>query len=458
MITNTSQPKYFWKNLKFIKIMLSVALPVAFQFLISTSINMADTVMISSLGGAEIAAVGLVNQYVFFFIISCFGITSTGSIFFSQYFGDKDIKNIKKYLRITLHLNILVAVLFTVLSIIFPYQIMKLLIPDEEVVKVGITYLVLIATTFIPTAISMAFNTALRSSNRAKETLLVTIVSFFTNIIFNYIFIFGKFGAPALGVVGAAIGTIVARAFELILLTYLASTKKNRAFNLLPDNLLKIEFNGIKRFIQIGYAVIIGEIFWALGQLLFSLAYSRIGKDATAAIQLSNTIQNIFFILVNSSNSAAAVIIGQVLGANRKDKAESYSRYFLQIVFIIGLISSLVLILTPNLLMTLFTGVEPHIHKMSVNLLMIRGIFITFRFINGMLYVGIFRAGGLTKIPTLIEMATMWIFAIPFSFIGVLVLKLPIEWIFVIVSLEEFIKFFLIWPLYKKKSWLNNIT
>lgn len=450
--------KIFLSDKKFLRMMLSVAIPVSIQFLISTSINMADTVMISSLGGSEIAAVGLINQFVFFFFVTCFGVCSTGAVFFSQYFGYNDIKSVRKYLTTIMQFSILIGSIFTILSLLYPYQIMKILIPDESVINVGISYLRLISLTFIITAISQCFNTVLRSCNRTKEPLMVSIVSFFVNISFNYIFIFGKLGFPAMGVSGAALGTVIARIIEIIMLTIMIVKNSPGEHSLMPTNLLKFESKIIKRYFQIGTTIIIAEILWSLGQLLFAIAYARIGKDATASIQLTTTIQNIFFIVVNAVNTSATVLIGQTLGSGKIDKADKYSKYFLQITSILGIISLILLSTMPDLFMKIYTNIEPHVYITSINLLIIRGIFIPFRFLDGMLYTGIFRAGGETKIPFLIEFATMWAFAIPMAFIGVLILKWPIEWIFMIVSIEEFIKFFLILPLYKKKRWLNNLT
>lgn len=450
--------KFFFSDKKFIRALIAVALPLSLQYLISTSINMADTVMISSLGGAEIAAVGLVNQYVFFFAVIIFGVSSAGGVFFSQYYGNKDEDNVRKYLSLIMQISAFVAIIFTLISLLFPNQIMQILIPDDEVKVYGVSYLTLVALTFIPNAMSMSFNAVLRSVNRVKEPLLASVISFFINVFFNYIFIFGKFGAPALGVAGAALGTIIARYFEVILLTFFINRHNYELFNVKPIKLFKIDVEKIKKFLPIATPIIMAEMFWALGQLLFAMAYSRIGKEATAAIQLTGTIQNVFFIIVNSLDSSAAVIIGQNLGRSKRDRVERYAKYFIQITVIIGLLSLATLSGLPNILMKIFSGIEKNVYEISIRLLIIRGIFIPFRFINGVLIVGFFRAGGLTKKPLIFELCTMWIFAIPMSFIGVLLMHLPIEWVFTIVSLEEFIKFFFMIYLYNKKEWLNNIT
>ncbi|MDO5026685.1 MAG: MATE family efflux transporter [Tissierellia bacterium] len=454
----TLNNKYFWKDRLFIKTMLAVALPVAVQFLISTSINMADTVMISSLGSAEIAAVGLVNQFVFFFMVATFGFCSAGAVFFSQFYGDRNMEEVRRYLSITLQLVTILSLIFTVISLIWSKEIMRLLIPDEEVIFYGAGYLRLIALTFVMTGISQALNTVLRSVNRAFEPLLVSIVAFFTNVFFNYIFIFGKLGAPALGVRGAAVGTIIARFVEIVLLLAFVFFRRPNDHTIKPIEIFAFHKEILRKFFKIALPIIIAEVFWSLGQLMFSVAYARIGKDATAAVQLTNTIQNLFFILVNAINTAAAVLIGQSLGANDKDYAKTQASYFISITLMFGLVSTAFLSLLPDLLLKIYNNLDPAIYQMARNLLIIRGLFIAFRFLNGMLFVGIFRAGGETKLPLIFELLTMWVFAIPASFIGVLLFKLPVELIFTIVSTEELIKFILIFPLYKKNRWLKTIT
>ena len=452
------EKKYFFNDSRFIKIVLSVALPISIQFLISTSINMADTVMISSLGGSEIAAVGLVNQFVFFFMVACFGISSAGGVFFSQYYGYKDNDSVRRYLSLTLQLSVIVSGIFTLASLVFPNQIMKILIPDESVIVHGAEYLRLIAFTFIPTSISMCYNTVLRAVNRAKEPLFVSFIAFILNVVFNYIFIFGKFGAPAMGVAGAALGTIIARVVEFIILEFIIRRDTVKTQLISPLDLFKIDFERIKKFIPIATPIILAELFWSLGQLMFAMAIARIGKDASAAINLTNSFQIFFFIIVYSLNTSGAILIGQTLGSNRINRAERYARYFLQLNTSVGVISLILLVAIPQVFMMIYSGLEANIYDMAIRLLIIRGIFIPFRFINGMLFVGIFRAGGETKTPLIMELSTMWLFAVPMSFICVLIFKWPIEYVFALISFEEFIKTFLIWPLYKKKKWLKNIT
>lgn len=448
----------FLKDHAFLRRMLAVALPVAIQFLISTSINMADTVMISSLGDASIAAVGLVNQFVFFFLIVVFGISSAGAVFYAQHFGHDDLPGVRRFLVISLQLSTIIAIPFTVICLLWPQTIMRFLIPDLEVIAIGVGYLRIVALTFIFTGLSQSFNTVLRTVNRNKEPLAVSTLTFFTNVFFNYIFIFGHFGAPALGAVGAGVGTLIARILEVLFLGVLVFKGRKGHADVRPVRLHRFDPEGIRRYFKIALPIITAETLWSFGQLLFAIAYARIGKEATAAIQLTATIQNVFFILTNAISSAAAVVIGQTLGANEHDKSLLYSGYFIQLTLLIGALSAVILILLPDLLLAIYSGLAPELYQSARLLLIIRGAFIVFRFVNGMLFVGILRPGGDTKVPLYLEIFTMWVYAIPAAFFCVLVLHWPISLVFIVVSFEEVIKTFLIVPRFRKRLWIQNIA
>lgn len=448
----------FHRDRAFLKQMMQVALPVSVQNLIATSINMADTVMISSLGDASIAAVGLVNQFVFFFMVICFGICSAGAVFYAQYFGSGDTKNVRRFLSIAIQFTVVVSVVFMAVSLLFPTQILRWLIPDETVIQAGTAYLQIIALTFLFMGISMTLNTLLRSVNRANEPLRVSIVAFVTNVVFNYLFIFGVAGFPKLGVAGAAVGTLIARTLEIILLIVLLTRRREGIEPMTPIGLWAWNRKYTVRYFGIAAPIILAETLWSFGQLLFAAAFARIGKSAAAGMQLTATIQNVFFIMVNSLAAAAAVMIGHSIGGNKPEQAYNQSRYFVQLTVTVGLLSTAVLVLLPDALLAIYQNLDPDLHALAVRLLIIRGAFITLRFLNGMLFVGIMRAGGDTRVPMLFEMATMWVFAIPATFFCVLVLHWPIEWVFILMSTEELVKVFLMLPRYFSKKWMRNIT
>lgn len=209
-----------FKDKAFMKGMLAIAVPVAIQNLISSSVNMIDTLMISSLGQASIAAVGLANQVFFLYILITFGINSGSSIFIAQFWGKEDIPSIKKVMGLAITLSTIAGTVFTFAAFFFPTQIMSILIKEPEVIKLGAEYLRIVSLSYTVTAISFAFSISLRTTGRPNVPLKVSIISFLTNTVFNYILIFGHLGFEPMGVKGAAIGTLIARIVEILLILY----------------------------------------------------------------------------------------------------------------------------------------------------------------------------------------------------------------------------------------------
>lgn len=449
---------WFFQDHRFLKEVFAVALPIAFQLLITTSINITDTVMISSLGSAEIAAVGLVNQFVFFFQIICFGIGGAGAVFIAQHFGNRDERKVRIYLSITMQAAVFLSILFSIGAIFFPDRIMGLIVQDPRVQDLGMRYLRPVGFTFPFFAVSFSLITVLRGVNRAREPLMVSIISFATNVAFNYIFIFGKFGAPQLGVVGAAVGTVISRVVETVILIILVSHHRPGFMDVRPLELFHWHGEEVRRCLPAATPIVLAETSWSFGQLVQAVAFAMAGKEVVAAVQLTNSINNIFFIIIDALCSSASVLLGQRLGAGELKRAETMATYFMQFVTVVSAISAAILILFPDALMMLFSGIEPVVAERSHNLLLIRGVAAPFRFWNSMIFVGILRAGGETKWSFYFELMSIWLYAVPIAFLGVAVFHWPFELTFFLVSAEEMVKMLFIYPLYRKKTWVRNLT
>ncbi|MGO1469658.1 MAG: MATE family efflux transporter, partial [Tissierella sp.] len=410
----------FWKDKVFLKAMIAIALPIALQNLIISSLNMVDTLMISNLGEASIAAVGLANQIFFFYTIINFGIHSGSSIFISQYWGKRDVKNIRKTLGIALFLTTIVGTFFTIAGFFFPKLLMNIFTHEKEVVRLGVEYLRIVSLSYFITGISFAYSIALRSTGRPKVPMKVSAVSFVTNTLFNYVLIFGKFGFPALGVKGAAIGTLIARGIETIFLLYVVY-KEIGPLSATIKELMDWNKSFIKKYIHIISPVVLNEAFWSLGQIMYSIAYARIGKEATAAVQLTTTIQNIFFVLVKGLANACAVMIGNKIGRGEsKEDIYEYAVKFISIALLTGIILGGTMVLTPDLTLKLFDNLEAEVYRSAKLLLTFMGLtfFIRSYTITGI--VGVLRGGGDTKFSMFLEMGAVWAIGVPLAFIGAL--------------------------------------
>lgn len=447
----------FWKDKIFLKSMLSIAIPIALQNLITSSLNMVDTLMISSLGQASIAAVGLANQLFFFYILISFGINSGSSIFIAQFWGKEDVASIRKVLGLALSISTIVGVIFTILAFFFPEYIMRIFIKEPEVIKLGSDYLRIVSLSYIITAIGFSYSVALRSTGRPNVPMIVSAISFVTNTVFNYLLIFGKFGFPELGVKGAAWGTVIARVVEITIIIYsVYSTKGPLSANL--KELLNWDKDFVNKYLKTTYPVIVNEAFWSLGQVMYSIAYARIGEEATAAIQIANTIQNVFFVVVRGLANACTVMVGNKIGAGEETEAYDYAIKFLSISTITGLILGLALSLTPDLTLKLFRGLDPELYDVTKKLLITMGFFFVIRMFNSTAIVGVLRGGGDTKFSAYLDIVGAWIIGVPLAFFGALVLRLPVYYVLALVSVEEIFKALVALPRMLSKKWIKNVT
>ncbi|MDY0256419.1 MATE family efflux transporter [Gudongella oleilytica] len=446
-----------FKDKTFMKGMLAIAVPVAIQNLISSSVNMIDTLMISSLGQASIAAVGLANQVFFLYILITFGINSGSSIFIAQFWGKEDIPSIKKVMGLAITLSTIAGTIFTAAAFFFPTQIMSVLIKEPEVIKLGAEYLRIVSLSYTITAVSFAFSISLRTTGRPNVPLKVSIISFLTNTVLNYIFIFGHLGLEPMGVKGAAIGTLIARIVEIILILYaIYGTKSILAASV--KELMSWHKDFLKKYIETTYPVVITEGFWALGQVLYAMAYARIGEEATAAVQLTNTIQNLFFVVVRGLANACNIMVGAKIGGGDEKVAYDYAIRFIFLSTISGLALGIIMALTPDIVLKLFRGLDPNLYETSRALLIVLGITFVIRVYNTIAIVGVLRAGGDTKIAMRIDLGTVWLIGVPLAFIGALVLKLPIHQLVLLVTLEEVVKALVGIPIIKSGKWIKNLT
>ena len=280
----------------FLKKMLLIAVPIMLQNLVSSSLNMVDTIMIGKLGEVEIAAVGIANQYFFLFHMIILGLSAGCSVFISQYWGMKDFKNIKRIIGLGLLSAIVASIVFMISGFINPERIILIFNKDSQVMEIGGRYLSIVLFSYIFTAISLIYSFSLRSIGNTITPLIVNVIALLTNVFLNYVLIFGKFGVPALGVEGAALATLIARVIEalvIIIFVYKGKGVLAAKFSELKD--LSMAF--VKRSYKIIIPVLLNDLLWASASLIYSVVYGRMGIEATASVQICNTVNNMFMVV-----------------------------------------------------------------------------------------------------------------------------------------------------------------
>ncbi|AOY78080.1 MATE family efflux transporter [Clostridium formicaceticum] len=443
------------KDKQFYKTLLAIALPIALQNLISSSLNLVDTVMIGKVGEIEIAAVGLANQFFFIFVLLLFGINSGSSIFISQFWGKKDVANIRRVLGIALVFGGIISLVFAGLALFLPQMVLKFFTRDIETIALGSTYLSVVSLSYLATAISFSYSFGARSIGEAKLPMIISSISLITNTILNYLFIFGMGFIPPMGVKGAAFATLLSRIIEMLLLLWIIYSKEHPLAGKVKE-MLDLSQSFLRNFFKTTSPVILNEGFWSLGMTMYLAAYARISTEAVAAVHISNTVQNLFMVIAFGIANACTVMIGNEIGANHQEKAISYAKRFSILGVLVGLFIGITLFLSTPFVVSFFNISEVVRHS-AIRILMVFSVVMGAKVFNAILVVGILRGGGDTKFSLFLEMGSVWLIGVPLAFLGALVLKLPVYWVVALVSLEEIVKALIGIPRVISKKWVRNI-
>lgn len=437
--------------------MLTIALPVIIQHLISIGLNLVDTIMIGRLGEPELAAVGIANRFFMIFGLFCFGFYSGCSVFISQYWGVKDIKNIRRVFGIEIMSGLLVSVLFSFLALVFPAAIMRIFIKDALVIEYGIQYLRIIGLAYIFIAVSFALSFNSRSIHRVKMTVVINTIAISINTFLNYILIYGKFGFPELGVRGAAIATVIARFLEFALLLYFIYKDRSHPLAGSLKELFDWDRTFLMKVYKTAFPVFINEATWVLGTSVYYIAYGMIGTDAVATVQVSTTISDFFQSFFFGIGSACAVMIGNELGRDNKDLAYSLGIKFIKITATVSVVTGLLLYLMRNPIINFYDFKESTNYMLEMSLIVF-SLFMLPKMLTYMIIVGVLRSGGDTRYCMFLDLFFIWLVGIPLAFISVLVMDWPIHLVLAAVFSEEIIKILVVSKRIKSKKWLNNLV
>lgn len=448
--TNSRVDKEFLRN------MLKIALPIILQNLVTSSLNMIDTVMVGRLGEVEIASVGIANQYFFFYNMILIGVSAGCSVFISQYWGKRDYTNIKRILGIGLASVLFVSIVFMIVGFINPRKIISIFNKETNVIDMGGKYLYIVLFSYSFTAITYIYSFSLRSIGNTIVPLIVNIAALLCNVFFNYVLIFGKLGAPALGVEGAAIATLIARVVETIVIVFLVY-KGNGVFAAKLSELKDISVQFLIKSYKIILPVLLNDVLWAMASLIYSFVYGRMGTGATAAVQICNTVSNMFMVVTFGMASASSIMVGNSIGEGKEDLTIEYSKKFMRVSLVVSIFLGLCMALATPLILSLF-NVSNEVRNSTLIMLYTISLIFAIRFMGLVILVGILRGAGDAKSTLIIETATMWLIGVPLTILGAFVFRLPVHLVYALAILEEVVKFILAFKRLKSRKWINNVT
>lgn len=453
-------------NKDFYKMVCSVALPLVLQNFITNFVSFLDNIMVGRLGTEEMSGVAIVGSMIFIFNLSIFGGFSGAGIFTAQYHGKGDHKSIAYTMRYKMYLGLVLVAAGVFILVFYNEPLIRLFLTKEASDSVGdieVTlsfaqeYLRIMLIGFLPFAAAQMYASTLRETGNTVLPMISSVISVVTNLVFNYILIFGHFGAPAMGVRGAALATVISRFVELAVVAFAVHAQKNkypfikgfyRSFRI-P---LQLVFEVTKKAMPL----LVNEIFWSLGQTMLVQSYSTRGLSVVASVNISSTVTNVFAIAMMSLGVSISIIVGQILGRGETEKAKDTANKMIflsvSVCAVIGVVFALSAPLFPKIYNT-----QESVKALAVIFMRISALFMPVDSFNNASYFTL-RSGGKTVITTLFDSVFVWAVNIPLAFCLTRFTQMSIIWIYFTVVASQVLKLAVGFFMVRSGIWAKNIV
>ena len=439
----------------FYKHALAVMAPIVMQQFVTTMVNLVDNLQVGQLGPQSIAGVSIANQFFFIYTLMLFGIAGGGGLFVAQFWGAEDRQGMKQGYRFMLTASLTIALVFMAGAYFAAPGIIGYFTDDPGAISEGVAYLRVVFLTYLPIAFSISTSGSFRSIGQAKIAMVPSMVAVFTNMFFNYVLIFGNFGAPRMGVRGAALATVIARGVELLMLYY-AMRKDTCPFGTRLAHIFKVRPALFRTIFLKSLPLVTNELLWSTGVTMQYKAYSTRGVLALAALNIAYTVNDMFFIVNAGQATAVSVIIGHALGANRIEEAKRDARRLILFGIFISLCLFLVHI-TTGALVPLAYKVGDDVRWTARILTFISAFMMPFYLTNAGFFF-VLRAGGDTRSVMLMDSLYSWVVVVPYVMALARFTDLPLIGMFLLVQLTEFVKLGIAYSLFRKEKWAKNLT
>lgn len=449
----------------FYKMVMLITIPIIVQNGITSFVSLLDNIMVGRLGTAEMTGVAISNQLMMIYQLCIFGATSGAGIFGAQFFGNKDLKGVRNVMRFKFISGVLISLIFIIVFAAFADPLLNLFLKGEgtpeqiaQTLHFGKVYMFFVLIQLVPFSIIQTYASSLRECGETVVPMKAGIVAVLTNLIGDYILIFGSFGAPKLGVVGAAVATDIARLVELAyILVWIYKDKNNAPYARgIYSQLFNIPKALTKDIIKKGAPLMLNEYLWAQGQAVISQCLSLRGIIVIAAVNINFTISNMFMVVCMSMGSAISIIVGQLMGANKMKEAKDTDKKLIMFAIILSLIVSAALVVVAPLFPQIY-DTEPEVKALATKLIWITAFCMPlWSFCNACYFT--LRSGGKTIITFIFDSAFVWVGNIPVAFLLSRFTAMPIVPLFFCANAIDVIKCVIGFIMVKKGIWLNNIV
>lgn len=442
------ETRKFWKQL------LPLMLPIAFQNMMQSLVSASDAVMMGFIDQTSLSAVSLATQIAFVVNLFIFGLTGAGSMLAAQYWGKGSKPDVEQVFAVMTRPLALVGGIFTLAALLVPQLLMRIFTADTALILLGSRYLRSVSLSYFLMCVNQSFLCIMRNSGKTILSSAIGSSAVVINIVLNAVLIFGLVGFPALGVVGAALATVITRCIEFIWILW--ETAKPDSIKLRRSNLfgkcpLKADYW------KQGWILMGNNLIWGLGITMGSVILGRLGSDAVAANSIASVMKNLIGCFCMGLASGGAIMVGNELGAGRLESGKAYGKKVVALSLITGVISGGILIALTPLIVNL-AELTPQAAEYLRWMIVVCAWNLVGMSHNSATISGIFSAGGDTKFGFICDIITLWAVVVPVGLLAAFVFQCPVLLVYVFINMDEWVKFPAVRVHFRKYKWVRDLT
>ena len=430
--------------------------PVALQQLITVGINFLDNLMIGGFGETQIAAASFGNQFYSLFQFICMGLGSGAVVLSSQFWGRRELEPMRRVAAIALRLTAAFCLALTLVTALFPQVILRAFTHDAPVIAVGTPYMRLIGLTFLLAGLTSTATYLLRSVGNVRIPLIGSAGAFFLNLFFNWVFIFGKLGAPRLELVGAAVGTVIARAFEFCFVFGYFMLRDTR-FRFRPRQFFLAGGELWRPYLKYGIPVLVSDALLGVSVTLISVITGHMGEEVATASSIVNTLSQLTNVLSMAIAGAAAIVVGNTIGQGDIPRAKRESNSYIVLALLLGLIVMVPLLLLEGPYFNMYT-IKAHTRAVAHGMLLVNALSMPLQTLSNAVSKGILRGGGDTRFLLVADSGGLWLISLPLGALAAYVWHMDAVWVYLFLMIQYPLKGIICWIRYATGRWVKVIT
>ncbi|MCW8327813.1 MATE family efflux transporter [Photobacterium sp. SDRW27] len=453
-----SHPVLLHLKSDFLRRLLLIALPIALQTMLFSSRSLVDILMLGQLGELDVAAIGIAGRALFVVTIMLFGVTTGGALLTAQYWGAGNQQGVKQATALTVFMTTITALVAAGIFFFIPEKVIGLATHSSAVIELGAHYLKITSMSLFAVAWGSSMAVGLRAMHQPSISTFFSAIGIGLNMFLNWVLIFGNFGMPAMGIAGAAWATVVSGLVEVgLLFGYLHLRNHLLAFG--GDVLLAaLDRQKIKQFLSLSLPTTMNHLAWSAGIFVYHAIIGQAGVQGLAALSVMTPIESFSLALLIGVSNASAVMIGNQLGANKMEEAYYQAWAVSLFNLMCGLLVATTMLIMKDNVLDLFSALSGDTRELTERFFVLFALATIVKSIPMTMIVGVLRAGGDIRFCFYQDLTAQWLIGIPITAFCAFVLKLPLEWIYAMLMLEDLVKCVASTVRLKTRAWMNNLV